>query len=139
VHGVRLALRDVDFVDGGLAHVLLAHELKRSVDRTFRSTGGSCAHGPGQGPPRQSPWITRDPMGAPPPSPRRRGITAGCAVWTGLCCTGQVCCRNPYEDPWTGEDREGWCHKCDDIDCCDGCDCSCCDCDGCCCDCGCDC
>jgi hypothetical protein len=154
VHGVRLALRDVDFVDGGLAHELLAHELKRSVRRIFGSPGGSCshepghvheagrahepghAHGSGEGPRRQSPWITRDPMGPPP---RRRGITAGCAVWTALCCTGQVCCRNPYEDPWTGEQREGWCHKCDDIDCCDGCDCSCCNCDGCCCDCGCDC
>jgi hypothetical protein len=143
VHGVRLALRDVDFVDGGLAHVLLAHELRRSVDRTFRPAGGSCAHEPGQQPPGQSPWITRDPTGPPPPSPRRRGMAAGCAIWTALCCTGQVCCRDPYHDPWSGEDREGWCHKAERIcDCCDCCGSSgdCCNCDGCCCDgCCCDC
>ena len=43
VHGVRLALRDVAFVDGGLAHELLAHELKRSVRRIFGSAGGGCS------------------------------------------------------------------------------------------------
>lgn len=144
VHGVRLALREVEFVDGALAHRLLAHELQRSVDRVFNSGGSSCAHQreqqegqreeqrsgrqhtPGQPPPGQSPWITRDPVGPPPPpSPpgRRRGVLAGCAVWSGLCCTGQLCCRDPYDDPWTGKQREGWCHKCDCCDC--GCDCGC--------------
>ncbi len=151
VHGVRLALREVDFVDGGLAHVLLAHELQRSVRRVFGSGAGGCAHAPsgegphdvpppqasGERPPGQSPWITRDPTGPPPPPQRRRGLLAGCAVWSGLCCTGQICCRDPYHDPWTGESREGWCHKCDCCDCgCEGC--SCCEGDGCCCDC-CDC
>ncbi|MBR7671568.1 hypothetical protein KDA82_00635 [Streptomyces daliensis] len=160
VHGVRLALRDVDFVDGKLAHILLGHELKRSVDRVFGTTcahGHGHAHGSGAGPgqhPNQSPWITRDPTGPPPPPrppSRRRGLVAGCALWSGLCCTGQVCCKNPYEDPWSGEPREGWCHKC--ADCCDCCNCDCCNCcgggeggegggdGGCCdgCDCGCDC
>ncbi|MFC4497028.1 DUF5685 family protein [Streptomyces ovatisporus] len=150
VHGVRLALREVDFVDGGLAHVLLAHELKRSVRRVFGSGTGGCAHLPGDGvpkeallqhtpgqrPPGQSPWITRDPAGPPPPPLRRRGLLAGCAVWTGLCCTGQICCKDPYDDPWTGKAREGWCHKCDCCDCGCGDSCSCCECDGCCCDCG---
>lgn len=151
VHGVRLALGEAEFVDGRLAHLLLAHELKRSVDRAFRTAGSGhvCRGAARDGATGQqgSPWITQDPHGpgvpGPPPSrppKRRRGLAAGCAVWTGLCCTGQVCCRNPYEDPWTGEPREGWCYKCD----CDGCDC----CDGCgrcggddcgCCDCGCDC
>ncbi|MGW7352031.1 DUF5685 family protein [Streptomyces sp. NPDC054784] len=42
VRGVRLALRDAEFTDGGLAHVLLAHELPRAVDRAF---GATCAHG----------------------------------------------------------------------------------------------
>lgn len=158
VHGVRLALRDVEFENGKLAHVLLAHELGRAVDRAFGTT--SCSHGlstaqtphAAQGaPPPQSPWIN-DPYGpgpggpgAPPepPNRRRRGLIAGCAVWAGLFCTCQVCCRDPYDDPWTGEPREGWCHKCDDCsDCCDCCDCcgNCCSCD-CCdgCDCGCDC
>ncbi|MET7937651.1 DUF5685 family protein [Streptomyces sp. NPDC005322] len=162
VHGVRLALRDTTFASKGsgkLAHVLLAHELPRAVDRAFGATG--CAHtGHGaqaaqaaeasQGaPPPQSPWINPPggPGGAPPEPPNRRGrgLIAGCAVWTGLFCTCQVCCRNPYGDPWTGQPREGLCYKCDD--CCDCCDCcNCCGggdgggggcCDGC--DCGCDC
>ncbi|WP_432014191.1 DUF5685 family protein [Streptomyces cucumeris] len=168
VHGVRLALRDTRFASKGsgkLAHVLLAHELPRAVDRAFGTTG--CAHTveaapPGSGapelemlgpegsqgaPPPQSPWINNPhgPGGAPPEPPnrgRRRGLIAGCAVWSGLFCTCQVCCKDPYHDPWTGEPREGLCHKCDDCsDCCDCCNCcgdgcNCCDCD-CGCDCGC--
>ncbi|MET8677477.1 DUF5685 family protein [Streptomyces sp. NPDC004647] len=144
VHGVRLALREVEFAEEGageLAHVLLAHELKRSVDRAF---GATCSHIPG-GPPQQSPGSAHPygpgpggpgPGGAPPEPPHRgrRGLIAGCAVWTGLFCTCQVCCKDPYQDAWTGEDREGWCHKCDDCcDCCDGCGdcCDCCDCCSC--------
>ncbi|MFE0105394.1 DUF5685 family protein [Streptomyces sp. NPDC059009] len=45
VHGIRLALRDAEFTDGKLAHLLLAHELKRSVDRAFGTE--SCGHGHG--------------------------------------------------------------------------------------------
>ncbi|PBC64725.1 hypothetical protein BKI49_06820 [Streptomyces sp. Tue6028] len=57
LHGIRLALREVEFTDGKLAHLLLAHELGRSVDRAFGSSacghaadgarGGAGAHGPG--------------------------------------------------------------------------------------------
>jgi hypothetical protein len=133
VHGVRLALRDAEFTDGALAHVLLAHELRRSVDRAF---GASCAHHPGgPGAPVQSPWLTPGPPHRPGP---RRGLLAGCAVWAGLCCTCQICCRDHYEDPWSGKRREGWCSNCD----CSSCDCDCGCGDGCCCDCdccGCDC
>ncbi|MBQ1121725.1 DUF5685 family protein [Streptomyces sp. B15] len=42
VRGIRLALRDVDFADPRLAHVLLVHELPRAVDRAFTTT--TCAH-----------------------------------------------------------------------------------------------
>ncbi|MBW5422363.1 hypothetical protein GKQ77_12440, partial [Streptomyces sp. BG9H] len=42
LHGIRLALRDAAFTDGKLAHVLLAHELRRSVDRAFGN--GACGH-----------------------------------------------------------------------------------------------
>ncbi|MBB5937434.1 hypothetical protein FHS42_004513 [Streptomyces zagrosensis] len=204
VRGVRLALREVRFADGRLAHVLLAHELRHAVDRAF---GPTCSHqldqqsraqhhaGPGaqspyghphggqagQGGPGQSvqpgalPYghmnAPRGVTGAPPqPSqplhpgpghggsdgdwfggggggggdghgdpgrpPRRRSLIPGCAVWLGLCCTCQICCREDYHDPWTGDKRGGWCHKCDCCDCCEGCDC----CDGCGgCDCGCSC
>ncbi|MEU1377006.1 DUF5685 family protein [Streptomyces triculaminicus] len=160
VHGVRLALRDVEFASkaqGRLAHILLAHELERSVDRAF--AGGGCATGAGHehhGDHPPAPEGSYAPYGAPPMPPppgpprpprRRRGLIAGCAVWTGMFCTGQICCRDPYPDPWTGEPREGWCAKCCDN--CDGCDScsncdSCCDCCNCCggdgggCDCGCD-
>ncbi len=48
LHGIRLALREAEFSDGKLVHVLLAHELRRSVDRAFGTS--SCSH---QG--RQSP------------------------------------------------------------------------------------
>ncbi|TDC06263.1 hypothetical protein E1265_34880, partial [Streptomyces sp. 8K308] len=100
VRGVRLALRDVDFTDDRLAHVLLAHELERAVTRAFADD-----------------VTTRRP-------PRRRGLLAGCAQWTLLFCTCQVCCRKEYEDPWNGKKRrEGWCRKCDCGDCCDCCPC----------------
>ncbi|MGW7618919.1 DUF5685 family protein, partial [Streptomyces antimycoticus] len=78
VHGVRLALKDTAFASKGsgrLAHVLLAHELERAVDRTFGTTG--CAHpGHGSGTPEssygppQSPWITPGGPGGGPPAPR---------------------------------------------------------------------
>jgi len=69
LHGIRLALREVDFADGTLAHLLLAHELRRSVDRAFGTA--SCAHGadpshgahapsastPQQGPGAPGPWV----------------------------------------------------------------------------------
>ncbi|MYR54923.1 hypothetical protein GTY54_01215, partial [Streptomyces sp. SID625] len=45
VHGIRLALRDAEFTDGRLAHLLLVHELPRSVDRAFGTA--SCGHAPG--------------------------------------------------------------------------------------------
>ncbi len=43
LHGIRLALKDAEFTDGHLAHVLLAHELRASVDRAFGTT--TCSHG----------------------------------------------------------------------------------------------
>lgn len=171
LHGIRLALRDADFAGssaGRLAHVLLVHELGRSVDRAFG--GGSCPHGPrgaaasaagaarnsgnpfGPNPsapgapdaPGRSPYTPGGPGfpgGFPPPEPprRRRGLLAGCLVYTGLCCTCQLCCAE-HEDAWTRQPRDAWCSNCDDCcdccSCCDGCD----GCDGCdCCDCGCDC
>ncbi|WP_206302677.1 DUF5685 family protein [Streptomyces sp. WAC 01529] len=42
LHGIRFALRDAEFTDGKLAHVLLAHELRRSVDRAFGTE--ACGH-----------------------------------------------------------------------------------------------
>lgn len=129
VRGVRLALRDVDLVDDRLTHALLVHELDRAVGRVFDE---------------QRPTETE---------PRRRGLIAGCAQWTLMFCTCQVCCREKYQDPWNEKKRrEGWCHKCDCGECCNPCNCCECGggggssggggsgggggcCDGCCCDC----
>lgn len=143
LHGIRLALREVEFTDGRLAHRLLVHELRASVDRAFGTA--SCGHGPAP-----SPAGSYAPPGGPggpglPPPPRRerRGLLAGCAVWAGLACTCQMCCGE-YEGPWSRERKEGLCNGTDCGDCGDCCDCcNCCDCDCCdgcdCCDCGCDC
>lgn len=143
VHGIRLALREAEFTDAKLAHRLLVHELRTSVDRAFGTA--SCAHRPEpHGPQPSGPYAPPGGPGAPPPEPPhrdRRGLLAGCAVWLGLACTCQMCCGE-FEDPWSRERREG---LCDPTDCCEGCDCcaNCCGdgcdcgCDGC--DCGCDC
>ncbi|MYY01485.1 hypothetical protein GT035_04575 [Streptomyces sp. SID4913] len=164
LRGVRLALRDAEFTDGRLAHVLLAHELRRSVDRAFATevcshrsgglpavSGDPSGTGPAGsfGPPPGNPYAPSGPgapFGPPQPPPEpprdRRGLVMGCLVWAGLACTCQMCCGT-FEDPWSHQRREGLCSQCDCGDCCDGCDaCSnCCDCCNCCdgCDCGCDC
>ncbi|MFF4546120.1 DUF5685 family protein [Streptomyces sp. NPDC001406] len=143
LHGIRLALREVEFVDGKLAHLLLVHELGRSVDRAFGTT--SCGHAPEasfgspQGP--YAPQAPGNPYGNPfggePPRPDKRGLWAGCAAALGLCCTCKVCCADEYEGAWSRRKREGWCGNCDcDCSCCEACECcECCECCSC-CDCG---
>ncbi|OIK03865.1 DUF5685 family protein [Streptomyces monashensis] len=123
LHGIRLALRDAEFADGKLVHLLLVHELRRSVDRAF------APYDPQQ-PPRPHPHQP----GAP------RGFLPGCGAFLLVCCTCQMCCADEYEGPWSRKKREGCCSDCDcDCPCdgcdgcdgcCDGCDC-CCPCDGC--------
>ncbi|WP_330329662.1 DUF5685 family protein [Streptomyces sp. NBC_00536] len=151
LHGIRLALREAEFVDAGLAHRLLVHELRTSVDRAFGMSScghtgtASAGHGPEQGfgtaPPSWDPGHGGGGFGAPPPPQKpRRGLLAGCAVSIGLFCTCQLCCTD-FEGPWSRKKRDAWCDDCD-CDCggCDGCGCDGGCCDGCdCCDCGCDC
>lgn len=165
LHGIRLALREVAWApgalaarrnaDGKLAHQLLVHELRRSVDRAFGVS--SCGHAAADtgaatataafGPPQHGgPYTPQgpqapgspyggNPFGGEPPRPGRRGFWSGCAVAVGLCCTCQVCCADEFEGPWSRQRREGWCSNCD-CDCCDCCDgCECCECCSC-CDCG---
>ncbi|MEV0373705.1 DUF5685 family protein [Streptomyces sp. NPDC050636] len=74
VHGIRLALRDVEFADSALVHVLLVHELRRSVDRAFGT--GTCSHQghgtPGYGQPaeygQQPPQFGQPPQYGQPPA-----------------------------------------------------------------------
>ncbi|MGW6869479.1 DUF5685 family protein [Streptomyces sp. NPDC054901] len=60
LHGIRLSLDEVEFADSGLAHRLLVHELRTSVDRAFGT--GTCRHGvanaagPGPGQPQGGPY-----------------------------------------------------------------------------------
>ncbi|MFC7261898.1 DUF5685 family protein [Streptomyces lutosisoli] len=164
LHGIRLALREVEFTDGKLAHLLLAHELGRSVDRAFGTSGCGHSHegSPGGspegsfGPPQQGgphspqspqgPYDPRNPYagggnpfgGGPsfqPPGPGKRGFWAGCAAAIGLCCTCKVCCADEFEGPWSRKKREGCLSNCD-CNCCEACEC--CECCECCsaCDCG---
>ena len=147
VHGIRLALGDVEFADGALARRLLANETGRAVDRVFGRGGPTCAMG---APRPHAP--TPDPEQLPEgPPPRHRGLFAGCAMAAFVCCTCQVC-KDEFEGPWSGRKRGGCCNQADCCDCgnccqcCDSCDschgchgCDCCNgCDGCDC-CGCDC
>ena len=146
LHGIRLALRETSFTDGKLAHLLLAHELGRSVDRAFGTQ--ACGHGPeGAFGPSRTPYPPGDPghggnsyggnpyggepYGGEPPRPDKRGFWAGCAAAVGLCCTCKVCCADEFEGPWSRKKREGCCSNCD-CSCCDACECcecfSCCDC-----------
>ncbi|MEU5593563.1 DUF5685 family protein [Streptomyces sp. NPDC020298] len=145
LHGIRLALREAEFDDGKLAHLLLVHELRRSVDRAFGTQ--SCGHAPeasfGPPPGPHAPKAPGDPHGNPfggePPRPDKRGFWAGCAAALGLCCTCKMCCADEYEGPWSRKKREGCCSDCDCGDCCDACQCcevcECCECCSC-CDCG---
>ncbi|MEV5352802.1 DUF5685 family protein [Streptomyces sp. NPDC052693] len=64
VQGVRLALRDAEFADAKLVHLLLVHELRRSVDRAF-GTVPVCASHQGGGPYGQQP--PQGPYGQPGP------------------------------------------------------------------------
>ncbi|WP_327666775.1 DUF5685 family protein [Streptomyces sp. NBC_00485] len=141
LHGIRLALHEVEFEEGKLAHRLLVHELRVSVDRAFGTA--ACAHG--SAPMPAGSYAPPGGPGGPPLPPQpprrdRRGLLAGCAVWAGLACTCQMCCGE-YDDPWSHERKDGLCKDTDCGDCCECCSCCDCDCcDGCdCCDCGCDC
>ncbi|MFD6095180.1 DUF5685 family protein [Nocardiopsis flavescens] len=57
--------------------------------------------------------------------PKRRGPLTGCAVALFMCCTCQLCCRDPHPGPWSGKRRDAWCGYCD-CPCNGACDCDCC-------------
>ncbi|MGE2816164.1 DUF5685 family protein [Mycobacterium heidelbergense] len=103
VLGIELALADVEFSDGRLAHRLLTREVRRAVSRTFTGAGYRAQSGTPHGqqePINFGPGNPAGPEGEEPgPAAKRRGGGDG---------TGCICC-------------------CDGCDCC--CDCGdCCDC-----------
>ncbi|MGF1429998.1 DUF5685 family protein [Kitasatospora sp. LaBMicrA B282] len=72
VHGIRLALKDVEFTERALVHVLLAHETGQAVDRVFKHGGPGCAvgaHGSYQGGPYQGGPYQGGPYQQPPQNP----------------------------------------------------------------------
>ncbi|MFD5087003.1 DUF5685 family protein [Kitasatospora sp. NPDC058406] len=82
VHGIRLALAEVDLTDRTLVHVLLAHETERAVERVFgpaahtaacrTRTGSGAAGAPGTAPAGSNPYQApprHDPDQAPPQGP----------------------------------------------------------------------
>lgn len=73
LEGIRLALREVEFEDAGLAHRLLVHELRTSVDRAFGASGcghvGTNAAGQGGGPYASGPYASGNPYGGNPYAP----------------------------------------------------------------------
>ncbi|MFG2879984.1 DUF5685 family protein [Streptomyces sp. NPDC048337] len=77
LHGIRLALREVEFADAGLAHRLLVHELRTSVDRAFGTS--SCGHvgtasaGQGGGPYAANPYAGSPQAGGGPYAPNPYG------------------------------------------------------------------
>ncbi|MGW1957358.1 DUF5685 family protein [Streptomyces sp. NPDC001920] len=79
VHGVRLALREVEFTDAGLAHLLLVHELRRSVDRAFGTVPVCASHQPGPygQPPQHGHGQGQGPYGVPPQNPYAGGNPYG--------------------------------------------------------------
>lgn len=140
--GIRLALAEVAFTDAKLVHRLLVHEVEHAIERTFAQADPD--YYPAVVQPGRTPKAPRPPGSSPwcwphvETPPRTRGPLTGCALASWMCCTCQVCCRDPYPGPWSGRAREGWCTNCDcgsNCDCsgcgrcCKSCDCDCCGCD----------
>lgn len=133
--GIRLALRDVAFAGRNpharLAHLLLVHELERSVDTAFRAAQQAADGQPTPGQPTYP-----APEGPDDPGPRRPGPGVGfgtCFAATTMFCTCQLC--GEHTSPYSGQRKQGICSGCDCPDCCDCCECfECCECCG---DCGC--
>ncbi|MEU5992986.1 DUF5685 family protein [Spirillospora sp. NPDC047418] len=124
LHGLRLALADLELERPRLVRALLDREVGRSVDRVFADPRDLARHGP---------------------RPPRPGWPIPCFTGAAVCVTCGV-----FQPEWSEHHGDScgdrcWCTRhCDDgcCDCCEccncgdcGCDCDCDCCDGCCCDC----
>lgn len=116
VLGIELALADVDFTDGRLAHRLLTGELRRAISRSFGAGGYAARNGTPRG--------------------EQEGINFGNQAMSAGSDPGAPQELIPVPEP---ERKQGCWNTCTDACCCE-CECDCC-CDGCCegdccCDCG---
>ncbi|TDC51128.1 hypothetical protein E1281_21050 [Actinomadura sp. KC345] len=115
LHGLRLALADLELERPQLVRALLDREVRRSVERAFEGAGEGHATASGRGPRRPRP-----------------GWPIPCLTGTAVCVTCGV-----FQPEWSDHHGEScgdrcWCSR--HCDCCASCDC-CSDCDCCCCDC----
>ncbi|MGI5256147.1 DUF5685 family protein [Streptomyces angustmyceticus] len=98
LHGIRLALRDVEFADSALVHALLVHELRRSVDRAFGTV--SCSH-QGHGAPGPYDGRGGNPYGNGGPAPYGQPPRYGQASAGGPYAHGQQHLNGP-QHPYGG-------------------------------------
>ncbi|MGI5168569.1 DUF5685 family protein [Spirillospora sp. CA-253888] len=120
LHGLRLAVADLDLADRRLVRALLDREVRRSVDRAF-ATGAEARRGHGVRPPRP---------GLPVPCFTGSAVCVTCGLWQpewsahhGADCSDRCWCTRHCDGSCDG--NCGNCGEC----------CNCCDCCGC--DCGC--
>ncbi|MET9395660.1 DUF5685 family protein [Streptomyces sp. NPDC006624] len=97
VHGIRLALDEVSFVDGQLVRALLGDELERATDRAFDPRHRH-HRTPG---PRMLPWLGRRTATRTPPE---TGTACGTAALTGVAPDGAFMA--------SGRPSEGQCRRC---------------------------
>ncbi|MFE2554856.1 DUF5685 family protein [Streptomyces sp. NPDC059352] len=103
VHGIRLALSEVVFVDGKLVRALLGVELERAVDRVFEPERGHHQHRHQARGVRMLPWLGRRTATATP-TETGAGMTCGVGALAGAAPQGapQAAGRPP----------EGRCRRC---------------------------
>ncbi|MFC3491385.1 DUF5685 family protein [Glycomyces rhizosphaerae] len=118
---MKRALDSAVIVDATLTELLLDRYARHAFSKTFGTTCASSRRSDHRHDHRRPRYDDHE-YGS-----RRRGFWAGLCSFAVLACTCQMCCAEHYNDPWTGQPRQGCCR-----DCCDCCECECCQCCQCC-------
>ncbi|MGW7467861.1 DUF5685 family protein [Streptomyces xantholiticus] len=103
VHGIRLALSDIAFVDGRLVRALLGGELERAVDRVFDHRHRHHQHRHQARGPRMLPWLGRR-TATETPSETGTGTACGVGALAGAAPEGASTA--------SGRPPEGQCRRC---------------------------